>query len=123
MTEQEKQTLTAAQKETADLAVEVAKLIQRAKNEPGGIKAALVAEAPALLKEGREAIGAVKDAWPVIKAGKSSSEFWITLGAGAAILVAKLTGHPLSINEQALIAGLAAVYALGRSFVKGKAAE
>lgn len=123
MTEQEKATLTAAEQQTADLAVEVVKLIRRAKTEPGGFKAALVAEAPALIQEGREAIGAVKDALPVIKAGKSTSEFWITAGVGGVILAARLTGHPLPVNEEALAAGLAAVYTGGRSFVKGKAAE
>lgn len=83
----------------------------------GGIKA-LSADVPQVIEEGGKLYPEVQAAVVEVKAGKSTTEFWLTIGATALIVGASLLGKPLPVTEDAIVAGLVGVYTLGRAIVK-----
>ena len=83
----------------------------------GGLSAA-AAELPAATALVARNIGDVRTALPAIKAGWRTSEFWLAVGAAAAIVATSVLGHPLPFDVDAVLAAIAAIYTAARSFVK-----
>jgi hypothetical protein len=83
----------------------------------GGIKS-LSSDVPQLIEEGSKLYPEIRAAVTEIKAGAKTTEFWLTIGATGLITGASLSGHPLPVAEDAIVAGLVGVYALARATVK-----
>lgn len=53
-----------------------------------------------------------------MKPGTKSSEYWVTILSGAIVMINNITGSAIDDSSTIIVAGLAAIYTLGRSIVK-----
>ena len=88
-----------------------------------GATKALAADSPQILSTAMLGYADGKVAWPVVKAGYKTSEFWLVAGYLLlnAILLAFSVKIPISVDVA--IGSLISVYMVIRSIVKGNAAQ
>ena len=105
---------------------DIAATLQLVKQVVADIKAqgatkAIAADSPQILAAATGGYADSKAAWPTIKAGYKTTEFWLVAGLLLANAILLAFGKTIPVSTDAVIGSVISVYAVIRSIVKGSA--
>jgi len=86
-----------------------------------GATKAIAADSPQMLAAATRGYADGKTAWPTIKAGYKTTEFWLVAGLLLANATLLAFGKTIPVSMDAVIGSVISVYAVIRSLVKGSA--
>ena len=84
-----------------------------------GATKAIAADSPQMLAAVTRGYADGKTAWPTIKAGYKTTEFWLVAGLLLANAILLACGKTIPVSTDAVIGSVVSVYAVIRSLVKG----